>query len=64
LTEFYLGIVVGMICAACIAGLYAMVAKIRHNKHEPIDWQERAYAPPVFIGTTHKSINRIREINL
>jgi len=64
MTPFYLGVVTGLVGAACIAGLYGFLLQFRRRPHEPDDWSERAYAPPVVTSVTHQSINRIREIHL
>lgn len=47
MTPFYLGVVTGLAGAACIAGLYGFLLQFRRQPHEPDDWDEQTFAPPV-----------------
>lgn len=63
MTAFVGGIIFGALLMAGLAVLFLNRLR-RPPRQEPIDWQERAYQPPVVVHHTHQSINRIREINL
>lgn len=58
---FLIGIGFGALFTWC--GV-VLARDFRRRRPEPIDWDERTYAPPVVTTITHQSINRIREINI
>lgn len=47
MSPFYLGILTGLVGAACIAGAYGFLLQFRRQPHEPDDWSEQTYSPPV-----------------
>lgn len=57
---FLVGIVAGLVAAACIAGLYGLALKVHSRQKLPADWEEHYHQPPA----TTRVLIRARNVEL